>query len=206
MIRRRVELARRSFDVFGKAVGRRTCLQVLRGRASIRTPTSSTAGEFRKGVDHQPGAWTKGPRSREFPGTMQAGIVCATGSDWIGRLFMMRRELAILPIGFCYPGADETGGDRPPRPECAPRWHARLLELLPDVRLTLLVGQYAQRYYLRPRAKWSMTETVRNFSECGPQFFPLPHPSWRSAIWMRKHRWFEERVVPQLRKVLQTLI
>jgi uracil-DNA glycosylase len=129
--------------------------------------------------------------------------------DWLGldrSTFYDEARLAILPIGFCYPGADATGGDRPPRLECAPRWHARLLALLPDVRLTLLVGQHAQRYYLRPRAKLSMTETVRNFSEYGPQFFPLPHPSWRSAIWMRKHRWFEEKVVPQLQRVLQTLI
>jgi uracil-DNA glycosylase len=129
--------------------------------------------------------------------------------DWLGldrSTFYDETRLAVLPIGFCYPGADATGGDRPPRPECAPRWHARLLELLPDVQLTLLVGQHAQRYYLRPRAKTSMTETVRNFLEYGPQFFPLPHPSWRSAIWMRKHPWFEEWVVPQLRKVLHTLI
>jgi uracil-DNA glycosylase len=129
--------------------------------------------------------------------------------DWLGLdrpTFYDETRVAILPIGFCYPGADATGGDRPPRPECAPRWHTRLLELLPDVQLTLLVGQYAQRYYLRPRTETSMTETVRNFSDYGPQFFPLPHPSWRSAIWMRKHGWFEEKVVPQLRKVLQTLI
>lgn len=129
--------------------------------------------------------------------------------DWLGLdrpTFYDKTRVAILPIGFCYPGADETGGDKPPRQECAPHWHARLLERLTDVQLTLLVGQYAQRYYLRPKAKTSMTETVGKFSEYGPQFFPLPHPSWRSVIWMRKHQWFEEKVIPQLRMVLQTLI
>jgi uracil-DNA glycosylase len=129
--------------------------------------------------------------------------------DWLGLdrpTFYDETRVAILPIGFCYPGADATGGDKPPRPECAPRWHARLLEHLPDVQLTLLVGRYAQKYYLRPRATTSMTETVRKFSEYGPWFFPLPHPSWRSAIWMQKHRWFEKKVVPQVRKVLRTLI
>lgn len=129
--------------------------------------------------------------------------------DWLGLdrpTFYDETRVAILPMGFCYPGAEETGGDRPPRPECAPLWHMRLLERLSDVKLTLLVGQYAQRYYLRSRLKTSMTETVRTFSEYGPQFFPLPHPSWRSVIWMRKHRWFEDTVVPDLRKVVQTLI
>jgi uracil-DNA glycosylase len=120
--------------------------------------------------------------------------------------FYDETRVAILPIGFCYPGTEETGGDKAPRSECAPLWHARLLRHLPNVQLTLLVGQYAQRYYLRPRRKASMTETIRAFSEYGPEFFPLPHPSWRSAVWMRKHQWFEETVIPNLRKVVRTLI
>jgi uracil-DNA glycosylase len=119
--------------------------------------------------------------------------------------FYDEAKVAFLPIGFCYPGADETGGDMPPRPECAPLWHARLLRHLPNVQSTLLVGQYAQKYYLHPRRKASMTETVRAFSEYEPQFFPLPHPSWRSVIWMRKHQWFEETVIPNLRKVVRRL-
>ena len=129
--------------------------------------------------------------------------------DWLKldrRAFYDETRVAILPIGFCYPGAEETGGDKPPRSECAPLWHARLLRHLPNVQLTLLVGQYAQRYYLHPRRKGSMTETIRAFSEYGPQFFPLPHPSWRSVIWKRKHQWFEEAVIPSLRKVVRTLI
>ena len=115
-------------------------------------------------------------------------------------------RVAILPMGLCYPGAEENGGDKPPRPECAPLWHERLLKHLPDLQLTLLVGQYAQRHYLGSRRKGSMTETVRAFSEYGPRFFPLPHPSWRSAIWMRKHSWFEQVVIPELRQAVRKMI
>lgn len=129
--------------------------------------------------------------------------------DWLGLdrpAFYDNTRVAILPIGLCYPGAEETGGDKPPRPECAPLWHPRLLRHLPNIQLTLLVGQYAQRHYLRTRQKASMTDTVRAFPEYGPQFFPLPHPSWRSIVWTRKHRWFEETVIPNLRKSVRTLI
>jgi uracil-DNA glycosylase len=114
-------------------------------------------------------------------------------------------RVAILPIGFCYPGAGENGGDLPPRPECA-LWHERLLTHLPDLQLTLLIGQYAQRHYLGAGRKGSLTETVKTFSEDGPRFFPLPHPSWRSPIWMRKHPWFEQIVIPELRKAVDKLI
>jgi uracil-DNA glycosylase len=114
-------------------------------------------------------------------------------------------RVAILPMGFCYPGAGGNGGDQPPRPECAPLWHDRLLKHLPDLQLTLLVGQYAHRHYLEAARKGSLTETVKAFSEYGPRFFPLPHPSWRSPIWMRKHPWFEQTVIPELRKAVDKL-
>jgi uracil-DNA glycosylase len=120
--------------------------------------------------------------------------------------FYDEARVAVLPMGFCYPGAGKNGGDNPPRPECAPHWHERLLKHLPDLQLTLLVGQYAQLYYLGSRRKASMTETVKAFSEYGPQFFPLPHPSWRSAVWMRKHPWFEKVAVPELRKAVRKAI
>lgn len=129
--------------------------------------------------------------------------------DWLKldrSVFYDKPRVAILPMGFCYPGAGESGGDNPPRPECAPRWHDRLLRHLPDLQLTILVGQYAQQHYLGAARKGSMTETVKAFSEYGPQLFPLPHPSWRSAIWMRKHPWFEEAVIPELRKAVRKLI
>jgi uracil-DNA glycosylase len=121
-------------------------------------------------------------------------------------VFYDEERVAIVPMGFCYPGSGEGGGDNPPRPECAPLWHPRLLKSLPDNRLTLLVGQYAQRYYLASKRKASMTETVQAFSQYAPEFFPLPHPSWRSAIWMTKHPWFEAAVIPELRKAVTKAI
>lgn len=129
--------------------------------------------------------------------------------DWLKLdrpAFYDEARVAILPMGFCYPGAEDRGGDKPPRAECAPLWHARLFRHLPNIQLTLLVGQYAQRYYLRRRRKASMAETIRAFSEYGPQFFPLPHPSWRSVVWMRKNQWFEQTVIPNLRKVVRPLL
>ena len=120
--------------------------------------------------------------------------------------FYDEARIAILPMGFCYPGARSRGGDKPPRPECARTWHERLLERLPDLQLTLLVGRYAQRHYLKSAERQTMTETVEAFSEYGPAFFPLPHPSWRSALWMRKHPWFEQKVIPELRKAVRTVL
>ena len=108
-------------------------------------------------------------------------------------------RVALVPMGFCYPGK-ASGGDKPPRRECAPLWHPRILELLPPNRLTLLVGSYAQAHYL-PRGA-SMTERVRYFADHLPAFFPLPHPAWRSTIWMRKHPWFEAEVLPALRQAV----
>jgi len=129
--------------------------------------------------------------------------------DWLGlgpSVFYDEARVAILPMGFCYPGAADNQGDMPPRPECAPHWHERLLRHLPDLQMTLLVGQYAQRHYLGTRRKSSMTETVKAFSGYHPQFFPLPHPSWRSLIWMRKHPWYEQTVIPELRKAVRKAI
>jgi uracil-DNA glycosylase len=129
--------------------------------------------------------------------------------DWLKldrAAFYDASRVAILPIGFCYPGAGNNGSDNPPRPECAPRWHERLLKHLPDLKLTLLVGQHAHRYYLGAGRKASMTETVKTFSQHGDQFFPLPHPSWRSGIWMQKNPWFEEAVIPELRNAVRKLV
>jgi uracil-DNA glycosylase len=120
---------------------------------------------------------------------------------WMGisaPVFYDKSTVAIVPMGFCYPGSAGRGGDNPPRPECATLWHDRLLHYLPDLDLTLLVGQYAHRRYLGPHRKASLTETVKAFAQYGPQLFPLPHPSWRSAIWSRRHPWFEMSVVPAL--------
>lgn len=107
-------------------------------------------------------------------------------------------QVALMPMGFCYPGKGD-GGDLPPRPECAPLWHAPLLAALPDIRLTLLVGQYAQGAYLPKALRPSMTEAVRRHTEMPAGQFPLPHPAWRSRLWMRKNPWFEGEVLPVLR-------
>jgi uracil-DNA glycosylase len=106
-------------------------------------------------------------------------------------------KVALMPMGFCYPGK-ASGGDLPPRPECAPLWHARILGLLPEDRLTLLVGAYAQAYYLPRRPRRTLTETVRAFRDLGPAVIPLPHPAWRVTLWMKKNPWFEAELLPLL--------
>lgn len=106
-------------------------------------------------------------------------------------------RVALMPMGFCYPGKGKSG-DLPPRRECAPLWHPRILALSPVDRLTLLVGSYAQAYYLPDAAKLSLTDRVRAFRSFGPALFPLPHPAWRSVGWMKHNPWFEGEVLPAL--------
>jgi uracil-DNA glycosylase len=115
------------------------------------------------------------------------------------------QKVAIMPMGFCYPGRNPKGGDMPPRPECAPTWHDRLRAHLPNLALTLLVGSYAQRRYLG--SGQTMTQAVRNFQHhLQAGILPLPHPSWRTVAWQRKNPWFDTDVLPLLReKVAQTL-
>lgn len=108
-------------------------------------------------------------------------------------------RIAQMPSGFCYPGKGD-GGDLPPRPECAPQWHARLRSQLPQVRLTLLVGLYAQKLYLPRGFARSMTEAVRRHDEAPEGLLPLPHPTWRSRIWMERHPWFAAEVLPVVRQ------
>ncbi len=112
--------------------------------------------------------------------------------------FYDSERIAIVPMGFCYPGRGR-GGDLPPRPECAPTWHPRLLAALPRVRLTLLIGRYAQAWYLGT-GRERLTETVGRYRDFLPGFFPLPHPSPRNRLWLRQRPWFEEQVVPALRQ------
>jgi uracil-DNA glycosylase len=120
--------------------------------------------------------------------------------------FYDEARIAIVPMGLCYPGRDDRGGDRPPRPECAPLWHPPLRAALPKVELTLLVGQYAQAYYLGPRRRGSLTETVRAWRELLPDFLPLPHPSWRNTAWLKRHPWFAAELLPELRARVRTLL
>lgn len=107
-------------------------------------------------------------------------------------------KVALVPMGFCYPGK-AAGGDAPPRPECAPRWHRRILDLLAPDRVTLLVGAYAQDYYLPRDAGRTLVERVRAFERFAPNVFPTPHPSWRSVGWQDRNSWFRAELLPKLR-------
>ncbi|MDJ0611617.1 MAG: uracil-DNA glycosylase family protein [Kiloniellales bacterium] len=129
--------------------------------------------------------------------------------DWLGLerdLFYDQTRVAIVPMGFCYPGRDPRGGDNPPRPECAPLWHDPILEALPDLGLTLLVGLYAQARYLGDRRKGSLTETVRAWRDYAPAFLPLPHPSWRNTAWLKKNPWFKKDLLPDLRQRVRAMV
>ena len=120
--------------------------------------------------------------------------------------FYDERRVAIIPMGFCYPGLHGNGGDLPPRRECAPLWHTRLLSHLPSVSLTLLVGSFAQRYYLGRSCGKSVTETVYNWQQYVPRFLPLPHPSWRTRGWVLKNEWYERDLLPELRRRIIDLL
>jgi uracil-DNA glycosylase len=122
--------------------------------------------------------------------------------DWLGidkPTFYDERKIAIIPMGFCYPGKGKSG-DLPPRKECAPLWHPKLLAKTKKVELTLLIGQYAQQYYLGETKKKTLTATVQNFQSYLPKYLPLPHPSPRNNIWLKKNPWFAEEVLPVLRE------
>jgi uracil-DNA glycosylase len=121
---------------------------------------------------------------------------------WLGlerEQFYDERQVAIIPMGFCYPGKGASG-DLPPRPECARQWREQLLDCLPNIELTLLVGQYAQKYHI-PQAGKSVTETVRGWRELLPAFFPTPHNQW----WLRRNPWFEREAAPALQQLVRGL-
>ncbi|AIL64874.1 Uracil DNA glycosylase superfamily protein [Rickettsiales bacterium Ac37b] len=121
--------------------------------------------------------------------------------------FYNHDNIAIMPMGFCYPGINKNGGDNPPRRECAPKWHKNLLDLLPNIKLVLLVGSYAQKYYLKTEMQKTMWLTVRLWHRYLPYFFPLPHPSWRNNIALQKNGWFYTELVPELQvSVKKTII
>jgi uracil-DNA glycosylase len=120
--------------------------------------------------------------------------------EWMGvslEVFYDPKQIAILPMGFCYPGTGKSG-DLPPRPECATKWREQLLGLMQNVKLTLVIGQYAQAYHLTHTSK-SVTEIVQNWQEYWPNIVPLPHPSPRNNIWLHRNPWFEKELLPVLR-------
>lgn len=127
---------------------------------------------------------------------------------WMGvepSLFYDASRIAIIPMGYCYPGRGK-GGDLPPRPECAELWLPHLLARLTQIELTLLIGQHAQRHFLAGRRMPSLTATVRAWQEYAPAFLPLPHPSPRNQPWFAKHPWFDAHLVPALRARIASLM
>ena len=129
--------------------------------------------------------------------------------EWMGLSrddFYDPKKLVIIPMGFCFPGYDAKGGDLPPRKECARAWRAPLMEALPNIETAILVGGYAQKWHLQEGAKKSLTETVEAWRDFAPRFFPTPHPSWRNNAWLKKNPWFEDDVLPALRRRVARLV
>jgi uracil-DNA glycosylase len=127
---------------------------------------------------------------------------------WLGvttQQFYDPHLFALVPMGFCYPGKGPSG-DLPPRPECAPLWHDKLLNMMPDIQLTILIGQYAQKRYLGDAFLPTLTDNVKNYATFLPRFLPLVHPSPRNKIWQKKNPWFEAEVVPRLAHIVHKTI
>ncbi len=128
--------------------------------------------------------------------------------QWLGvdsQTFYDEKIFAIIPMGFCYPGKGKSG-DLPPRKECAPQWHPQLWRHLSELKLTILIGAYAQQYYLPDKKQKTLTETVRCFRDYTPNTIVLPHPSPRNNIWLKKNPWFEQDLIPYLRKKIKRII
>lgn len=129
--------------------------------------------------------------------------------DWMGvdsETFYNDKLIAIVPMGFCFPGLDDKGGDLPPRKECAPAWRSSVFTHLNNVKLTLLVGSYAQNWHLKDSRKPTLSETVKAFKEYGPELLPLPHPSWRNNAWLKKNPWFTDDLLPHLRRRISRIL
>ena len=128
--------------------------------------------------------------------------------EWMGvdcDTFYHSGYFAVIPMDFYYPGKGKSG-DLPPRKGFAQKWHQPILDLLPDIQLTILIGNYAQKYYLHQKSSVKLTDTVGHYKKYLPNYFPLVHPSPRNQIWMSKHPWFEAQVVPDLKKIIQQII
>lgn len=129
--------------------------------------------------------------------------------DWLGidkDTFYDRSRLAIVPMAFCFPGYDAKGSDLPPPKICAQTWRADLMAAMPQVELTLMIGQYAQAWHMKSERKKTLTETVRAWREYGPNVLPLPHPSWRNTGWLKKNPWFADEILPWLRAEISRLV
>jgi uracil-DNA glycosylase len=139
-----------------------------------------------------------------IPWNDPSGDVLRAWLDMDRDAFYDTSRIAIVPTGLCYPGTVD-GADLPPCAECAPLWQPRFRAALPNIRLTLLVGSYAQAFYLKKRRKPTLGETVRAYREYLPEFFPLPHPSWRNLLWLKRNPWFARNVIPALRRRVKAL-
>ncbi len=129
--------------------------------------------------------------------------------DWMQvdrETFYDESRVAVMPMGLCYPGLQSKGGDKPPRPECAPQWHDPVRKQLSNVELIFLVGSYAQKYYLGKHRKKTMTETIKDWRDYLPEYILTPHPSWRTTFWLKENPWFEKDVLPELRKRVKKLL
>ena len=134
--------------------------------------------------------------------------------DWMGvdrETFYDQKQVAIVPMGFCFPGYDAKGGDLPPRKECQAHWHDEIFAAMPQLELILVIGQYAQRYHLGTMRGKSLTATVAKAAEIwketqNPSYLPLPHPSWRNTGWLKRNPWFEDNVLPILRSEVARLL
>jgi uracil-DNA glycosylase len=173
-------------------------------RPVLRVSTTARIGVFgqapgtRVHASGQPFTDSSGVRLRAWMGVTDEEFYDAT-------------RIAIVPMGFCFPGLDAKGGDLPPRRECAPLWRARLMAALPNLELILLVGQYAQRWHLGADGRAGLTDTVRRWREIAgrpghPVMVPLPHPSWRNNGWIKRNPWFDAELLPWLRDTLRELL
>lgn len=133
--------------------------------------------------------------------------------QWLGigeDVFYDERKVAIVPMGFCFPGLDSRGSDLPPRKECAGQWRQQVMSQLPNIGLVLVIGQYAQSWHLGDLRRSSLTETVANWREMfetlDPPVLPLPHPSWRNTGWLKTNPWFEADVLPVLQREVARLV
>lgn len=127
--------------------------------------------------------------------------------EWMGvsnETFYNSEQMALIPMGFCYPGKGKSG-DLPPRPECAAKWHQLVLQKIEKIELIILVGSYAQNYYLQNTAKKTLTENVKSYKDFLPKYFPLPHPSPRNNIWLKKNPWFADKVLPEFKRLIKDI-
>jgi uracil-DNA glycosylase len=148
-----------------------------------------------------------GRRAQETmtPWNDPSGVRLRSWLDIDVAVFYDADSIALLPMDFYYPGKG-AHGDLPPRKDFAPRWHPKIIEQMPDLRLTILIGGYAQTHYLDSRVKPTLTETVRAYREYGPAVIPLVHPSPLNFRWMKKNPWFDQDVVPELRRLVQAAL